>query len=197
MTSTAPARHTPGGQFPVGYAASPRGTNEANVSTEQPTTQTHTRLPGTHGHGGRPPSIEAAARQGTQTADRQHSPEAAGLTPPAADQRLPKSRRIRKRVEYVKLQRVGRRRSGMRFVVITMPSRAASSRLGITASRRVGGAVVRNRIKRLVREFFRRYQQTLRSPQDVLIIARPEAATASYDEVKRELASALRIDAER
>ena len=57
--------------------------------------------------------------------------------------------------------------------------------------------MVRNRIKRLVREFFRRYQQTLRSPQDVLIIARPEAATASYDEVKRELASALRIDAER
>lgn len=195
MTMTAPTRQTSGGRASGGYTASPRGTNEANVSTEQSKTQADTRLPSTHGYRGGSPGLEAAARQGTQTANRQHSPEATLLTTHAADRRLPKSRRVRKRVEYVKLQQVGRRRAGVRFVVITAPRHAGGSRLGITASRRVGGAVVRNRVKRLVREFFRQYQHALRAAQDVLVIARPDAATATYDEVRRELATALRINA--
>ena len=84
----------------------------------------------------------------------------------------------------------------MRFVVITEPVRSGSSRIGITASRHVGGAVVRNRVKRLVREFFRRHQHRILPPQDVLVIARPAAAQAAYSDVQRELARALRIDAD-
>jgi ribonuclease P protein component len=110
-------------------------------------------------------------------------------------QGFPKAKRIRKRGEFLKLQRVGRRRAGTRFVVITAPCRGDVSRLGITASRRVGGAVVRNRVKRLVREFFRQHHDRIRPPRDVLVIVRPEAAGAEYSEVKRELGTALRIDA--
>jgi ribonuclease P protein component len=68
------------------------------------------------------------------------------------------------------------------------------SRLGITASRRVGDAVVRNRVKRWVREFFRRHQRRLSPAQDVLVIARPSAAKATYLEVKQELAAVLKIN---
>jgi ribonuclease P protein component len=83
----------------------------------------------------------------------------------------------------------------MRFVVITAPRQGGISRIGITASKRVGGAVVRNRIKRLVREFFRRHQHGLTPPRDVLVIARPAAADATYVAVREELSAALGINA--
>lgn len=67
------------------------------------------------------------------------------------------------------------------------------SRLGVTASRKVGRAVVRNRVKRLVREFFRQYASSIQPPVDVVVIARPQAAKLKFDEVKRDLASALGI----
>jgi ribonuclease P protein component len=78
-------------------------------------------------------------------------------------------------------------------VVLTTPARSAQSRLGITVSRRVGDAVARNRIKRLVREFFRHNQMRIRPAQDVVVIARPGAADATYPDVQRELEAALKM----
>jgi len=65
--------------------------------------------------------------------------------------------------------------------------------LGITASRKVGNAVTRNRIKRLIREFFRRHSQEIIPPQDVVVIARASAAEIGYEDVARELSAALRL----
>jgi ribonuclease P protein component len=79
-------------------------------------------------------------------------------------------------------------------VVIVRPRSAGDSRLGITASRHTGGAVTRNRIKRLVREFFRRNRHCMTKQKDILVIARPQAAQLSYADVERELAGALRLD---
>jgi ribonuclease P protein component len=79
-------------------------------------------------------------------------------------------------------------------VVITEPVKSGTSRLGITVSRRVGGAVVRNRVKRRVREFFRRYQSRIVPPQNVLVIGRAPAADATATTVKQELGRALKID---
>lgn len=169
-----------------------RGTNEADVSTKQPKTQTDTRVPRAHGHPGWAASAEAPARQGPQAADGQHSSEAA-LTPGRRDERLPKAHRIRKRAEFLRLQRVGRRKSGARFVVITEPRQNGISRLGITTSKQVGGAVARNRVRRLVREFFRRRKYEILPPQDVLVIARAGAASATFAEVSSELTHALKL----
>jgi len=169
-----------------------RGTNEADVSTKQPTTQTDTWVPRPHGHPGRAAGTETPAGQGSQAVDGQHSTEAA-LTPVRRDERLPRAHRIRTRAEFLRLQRVGRRRSGARFVVITEPRQNGISRLGITTSRHVGGAVVRNRVRRLVREFFRRHKFQIVPPQDVLVIARAGAASASLTEVSTELAQALKL----
>ena len=173
-----------------------RGTNETNVPTEQPETQEDSRLSGTHEQPRRSPGSEAQARERPQAADRQHSTETATLKPSHRGQRLPRATRIRKRAEFVQLQRISRRQAGMRFVVITAPQRTGVSRIGITTSRRIGGAVVRNRVRRLVREFFRRYRHGIVPAKDVLVIARQGAATATYAEVKRELARALKIDVE-
>ena len=95
------------------------------------------------------------------------------------------------------MQQAGGRRAGNCFVVITTPVRGSTSRIGITASRKVGGAVVRNRIKRFVREFFRRHWQQINPPRDVLVIARAGAAHTSYDLVEQELGKALKIDVSR
>jgi ribonuclease P protein component len=171
-----------------------RGTNEADVSTKQPTAQTNPRLPGPHGHADRAAGAEAPPRQGPQAADGQHPTET--TLKPDHDERLPKAYRIRTRAEFLRLQRVGRRRSGTRFVVITERRHNGITRLGITTSRHVGGAVVRNRVRRLVREFFRRHRRRIVPPQDVLVIARASAADATSREVVRELADALGLHAE-
>ena len=168
-----------------------RGTNEADVSTKQPTTQTDTRLPRSHGHPGRAAGAETPARQGPQAADGQHSTETA-LTSGRRDERLPKAHRIRKRAEFLRIQRVGRRKSGARFVVITEPRHNGISRLGITSSRHVGGAVARNRVRRLVREFFRRHKYQIVPPQDIVVIARAGAANATFTQVTEELTEALK-----
>ena len=94
------------------------------------------------------------------------------------------------------LQRDGRRRTVPHFVVITRPRNAPPSRLGITTSRKVGSAPDRNRVRRLVREFFRRHHTRLAQHCDVVVVARPGAAELDYDNVRRQLCTALAIRAE-
>jgi ribonuclease P protein component len=57
----------------------------------------------------------------------------------------------------------------------------------------VGGAPQRNRIRRMVREFFRRRRLELARPCDILIIARPGAASIRYADVDHELTRALQL----
>jgi ribonuclease P protein component len=56
-------------------------------------------------------------------------------------------------------------------------------RIGITASRKVGGAVARNRVKRAIREWFRHSRENLPADVDVVVIARPGAAALSGSEL--------------
>ena len=60
------------------------------------------------------------------------------------------------------------------------------TRLGITVTRKVGKAVARNRIKRLVREVFRRQHQHLRAGLDMVWIAKRSAAEVSYVDVEAD-----------
>lgn len=114
----------------------------------------------------------------------------------AADRRqhFPRRFRLRKRTEFLALQREGRRRAVSHFIVITRGKETSPSRLGVTTSRKVGNSPQRNRVRRLVREFFRRTRTALVPPRDVLVIARPGAAVLGYWDVDRELSRALGIE---
>lgn len=75
---------------------------------------------------------------------------------------------------------------------MTLPRPApGATRLGITASRKVGGAVVRNRLKRLVREFFRRHYGDLQRSLDIVVIVRTPRKKLAYADVERELGRIL------
>jgi len=81
------------------------------------------------------------------------------------------------------------------FVLLVADQRGGASdapvRLGITVSRRVGGAVVRARVKRGLREWFRRHRSLFPEGKDLVVIARPAAASVGADEMGRELETAL------
>lgn len=103
----------------------------------------------------------------------------------------PKAARIRRRAEFLAIQRQGRRRHTPHLVVIRRPANGPIARLGVTVSSRVGNAVARNRVKRLIRELFRQRRAEFVPPEDVVVIAKPGADTLTYAQVATEFAQAV------
>ncbi len=108
---------------------------------------------------------------------------------------FPKRARLRKRGDYLRVQRAGRRCHTEHFVVLIAPSPAASTRIGVTVSSRVGNAVVRNRVKRIVREILRTSWRRIDPPADVVVIAKPGASDTAHAEAASELRRALGLHA--
>ena len=101
-------------------------------------------------------------------------------------QRFPKTARLRKRAEFVNLSRRGVKLQSANFVVVWAKGQQ-ENRLGVTVSGKVGNAVTRNRIKRSIREYFRRHRAELPMESDILIIARSGAAELEGHGVRVEL----------
>jgi len=98
-------------------------------------------------------------------------------------------------MDYLRVQKDGRRYHTEHFVVLFAPTILSTTRMGITVSSRVGNAVVRNRVKRMVREVLRRSWRSLDPPGDVVVIAKPGAAHTGHAHVVAELHRALGLDA--
>jgi ribonuclease P protein component len=100
---------------------------------------------------------------------------------------------LHRRSEYLRAQRVGLRRQTPHFVIYAAHAQDNSRvRLGVTVSRKTGGAVVRNRIKRRVRECFRRHlRPTLTVGTDMVVIARAGAGALDSAQLCGELRSAI------
>jgi ribonuclease P protein component len=109
----------------------------------------------------------------------------------------PKSARVRRRSDYLEIQRDGRRRHTPHLVLIRRAATGPRSRLGVTVSKRVGNAVVRNRVKRILRELFRTRQSELHPALDVIVIAKPGAETLTYAQAAAEFARGLDLGAAR
>jgi len=102
-------------------------------------------------------------------------------------ERFPKSARLRKRPEFQNLSRTGKKVHSPNFIVISTNNERGESRLGITVSSKIGNAVVRNRIKRVVREFFRRRRHEWVVASDIVVIARKGAAALSSAGIQKEI----------
>ena len=116
---------------------------------------------------------------------------------PIAPRGRPKRGRLSRSAEFERVYRQGRS-VGNRFLVLYAFPRAADvapgdgPRLGLSVSRKVGGAVDRNRVKRLLREAFAGEVERVPADQDVVVVARPEARDLAeregLDGMRRELA---------
>jgi ribonuclease P protein component len=95
---------------------------------------------------------------------------------------LPPARRIRRRGEFQRVFDAGRRAHGRYLTIIAAPAPGPHSRLGIVASRKLGGAVVRNRAKRLIRQVFRTENGPDRA-SDLVVIPKPAIFTAPTAEL--------------
>jgi ribonuclease P protein component len=119
-----------------------------------------------------------------------------------------RDRRLRKHADFARAQRVGRRVSTDHFTLLVAaqphtPARGISpeprsaplgpARLGIVVTRKIGGAVRRNRVKRLCRECFRTWPDLLPCGADLIVIARPGADTLELADVRREWLGVSRL----
>ncbi len=100
---------------------------------------------------------------------------------------LPRSRRLRKRADYQAARKLSRRFHTSHFIILVTPSTTSDARLGITVTKKIGSAVHRNRIKRLVREVYRQNQQLFPDHTDIVFIAKPGAAALNYQAVRQEV----------
>ncbi len=100
--------------------------------------------------------------------------------------------RIRRRVDYQRCYRKGHRLYGSLLTVHAIRSTEGGPRLGTTAMRKVGPAVVRQRLRRRTKEIFRRWPGRASLPaKDIVVHFKPAAAQATFAELRDELQSLL------
>ena len=104
---------------------------------------------------------------------------------------FPQKYRLLKRFEFRRVENAGKRKRLEHVIVVFAENSGDSPRLGLVVSRRVGNAVIRIRVKRIIREFFRYHRLTL-SPVDVVVIARKGANLPERDLLFKELDTAFR-----
>lgn len=109
-----------------------------------------------------------------------------------AEERFPRRQRITSSSDFRSLYQKGRRIDAGKFVLFGRPNEKGCHRLGLTVSRKVGGAVVRNRVKRLFREVFRRSSACIPCHFDFVVNARRECGTAAYAVLREEFLGAAR-----
>lgn len=101
--------------------------------------------------------------------------------------------RLRSRGEFTAVQSHGRRVAGRYLTMLAHPNTLGRDRLGIIASKRVGGAVERNRAKRRLRELFRRTMAAgLGASFDVVAIAKPDLVNAPFPAVTTDFQAVWR-----
>jgi ribonuclease P protein component len=110
--------------------------------------------------------------------------------------RFSRTLRLRSRAEYERVQQGGRRHAAKYLVLLARPNDLDHDRLGIIASRRMGGAVLRVHAKRRIRELFRRHEPDLTRqrglvPMDLVVIPRRELVAAPFAAVAAEYQAML------
>lgn len=119
-----------------------------------------------------------------QGSSRDHSLVSKGLGPSA---------RLRKRSDIERCQKHGQKLHAKHFLIIVHPSGSGESRLAIAVTTKLEKrAVMRNKIKRRIREVFRAARAGIVQPIDILVVARRDVQSCEFSEYEREILGALR-----
>jgi len=109
---------------------------------------------------------------------------------PERREKFPRGARLRRTSEFQAVRSRGRMVQGrwLRLSLLreAVPGDDSPARLGVVTSRRVGPAVKRNRVRRRVRELFRKMRARLPAGSWIVVTAKPGAGDASFDELREE-----------
>ena len=118
------------------------------------------------------------------------------MTAERRPERLTRGQRLTKRPDYLVVQERGRRVSGSSYLLLALARPGAppgaGARLGITVSKKVGKASVRNQVKRWVRESYRRMSDLAPPGTDLVVVARASAPASGFAGTTSELRGLLR-----
>ena len=92
---------------------------------------------------------------------------------------------VKQNYEFRRMYARGRSGVSSCLVVYYRKNRLGHNRLGVTVSTKLGHAVVRNRVRRRIREIFRLSQNEMKQGYDIIVVGRTRAACADYWELKR------------
>jgi ribonuclease P protein component len=105
---------------------------------------------------------------------------------------LERLNRLTRPADFDRVRREGRSWAGRMTVLVTLQNGLEHSRIGFAAGKRVGGAVQRNRAKRLLREAVRAYLRQIQAGWDMVWLARTGMARAAMPEVRSDVGNLLR-----
>ncbi|MGD2294217.1 MAG: ribonuclease P protein component [Candidatus Aminicenantes bacterium] len=100
--------------------------------------------------------------------------------------------RLRKRKDFLHIYRNGKRFRGKYFTLIYLSNRQHSSRMAVVASKKIGDATVRNRVKRRLRALYRKNKGLLQESFDLVFITKKDIVDASWIEIQTDYIKALR-----
>jgi ribonuclease P protein component len=106
---------------------------------------------------------------------------------------FPREARLVRRGEFDAVYRAGKRRSSSHFTLFFRANQLACSRFGFSIKKALGGAVVRNRIRRRVREIVRGHRQEIPVGWDIVIHPKSSVARAEFAALTADLLRLLRI----
>lgn len=94
---------------------------------------------------------------------------------------------ITKNYEFMRLYKRGKFFVGKHMVLYVLPNKFGINRIGITASKKFGKSVKRNRIRRLIKENYRNYESFIKAGIDCVFVARYSDDTPDYYNIKKEM----------
>ncbi len=100
--------------------------------------------------------------------------------------------RIRKKKDFLHLYKKGKRFRGKSFILVYLSNELGYSRVAVVASKKLGNAVKRNKIKRQFRTLYRRNKTLLTEPLDLIIIPHREINEIQWQSLEKDFSSALK-----
>ena len=100
---------------------------------------------------------------------------------------LKKERRIRKNNEYRLVYKYGKYEVGRLCVIYRMPVAKQPTRIGFVTGKKVGGAVERNRARRLMKEVYRLHQHEIREGYHIVVVGRGNMSKVDYNKAEKEM----------
>ncbi|HWY43776.1 MAG TPA: ribonuclease P protein component [Candidatus Sulfotelmatobacter sp.] len=115
------------------------------------------------------------------------------LRPSKAGQEYPREARLVRKAEFDAVYRAGKRRSSSHFTAFVKANNLPQSRFGFSIKKALGGAVVRNRIRRRMREIARLHREEIPAGWDIVIHPKSSVAKAQFEALTADFLRLLKV----